>query len=195
MTITSNDSLWTSVTSHQAQAHPPTTVFLLVDPQQPPERNSLEKSWCINLQIIRKGWTDNHEMCIGQWRIHIVQGIQKIIFNLFNWQGFCRKMKYAGCSSVLLRLDERSLHFWSMAKKVVRCTWRAGCQAPCCQLLITLFRTLGNIQQAHCLARPSLDSHLKNIFNWWFKTLNYLSQFIKSRKAIESGFDWTTANL
>ena len=104
MTITSNDSLWTSVTSHHAQAHPPTTVFLLVDPQQPPERNSLEKSWCINLQIIRKWWTDNHEMCIGQWRIHIAQGAtrgQKIIINLFYCQGFCRKMKYAGCSCIV----------------------------------------------------------------------------------------------
>ena len=30
-------NLWTSVTSHQAQAHPPTTVCLLVDPQHPPE--------------------------------------------------------------------------------------------------------------------------------------------------------------
>ena len=85
-------------------------------------------SLLFSLQIIRKGWTDNHEMCIGQWRIHIPRRSQKIIFNLFNWQGFCRKMKYAGCSCVLLRLDERSLHFWSKAKKVVRCTWRAGCQ-------------------------------------------------------------------
>ena len=61
--------------------------------------------------------------------------------------------------------------------------------APCCQLLITLFRTLGNIQQAHGLAQPSLNSHLKNMCTWWFLTLNYFSRFIKSRKAIESGFD------
>ncbi len=34
--LTSRESLCTSVTSHQAQAHPPTRVFLEREPQQPP---------------------------------------------------------------------------------------------------------------------------------------------------------------
>ena len=37
--ITSKESLWTSVTSHQAHAQPPTLVILDREPQQPPERN------------------------------------------------------------------------------------------------------------------------------------------------------------
>jgi hypothetical protein len=36
--ITSRESFWTSVTSHQAQAHPPTIVRFFVDPQHPPEK-------------------------------------------------------------------------------------------------------------------------------------------------------------
>lgn len=36
--ITSSDKRWTSVTSHQAHAHPPTIVRFLVDPQHPPEK-------------------------------------------------------------------------------------------------------------------------------------------------------------
>lgn len=40
--ITSRDKRWTSVTSHHAQAHPPTIVLFLVDPQQPPEINEQE---------------------------------------------------------------------------------------------------------------------------------------------------------
>ena len=111
MIITSNDSLWTSVTSHQAQAHPPTTVFLLVDPQQPPERNGLEKSffsldWCINLQIIRKGWTDNHEMCIGQRRIHVAQQEAKRLYSI------CLIGKTS--AEKVVKLYERSLHFLLM---------------------------------------------------------------------------------
>uniref|UniRef100_A0A6B0V024 Putative is1 transposase n=1 Tax=Ixodes ricinus TaxID=34613 RepID=A0A6B0V024_IXORI len=35
--ITSRDSLWTSVTSHHAQAQPPTTIFLPAVPQHPPD--------------------------------------------------------------------------------------------------------------------------------------------------------------
>ena len=44
--------------------------------------------------------------------------------------------------------------------------------APCCQLLITLFRALGNDDQQTSLAQPNLDSHLKNMYTWWFSTLN-----------------------
>ncbi|KAK9730539.1 hypothetical protein QE152_g14414 [Popillia japonica] len=36
--ITSSESLWTSVTNHQAHAHPPTIVTRFVDPQHPPKR-------------------------------------------------------------------------------------------------------------------------------------------------------------
>ena len=32
---------------------------------------------------------------------HCPTGGQKIIFNLFDWWGFCRKMKYAGCSCIV----------------------------------------------------------------------------------------------
>jgi hypothetical protein len=45
---TSKDSLWTSVTSHQAQAHPPTIVLLVVAPKHPPtiykNKSFLEKN-------------------------------------------------------------------------------------------------------------------------------------------------------
>ncbi len=34
--VTSSDMRWTSVTSHQAHAHPPTMVVLVLAPQQPP---------------------------------------------------------------------------------------------------------------------------------------------------------------
>ncbi len=34
--FTSSDMRWTSVTSHQAHAHPPTMVVLVLAPQQPP---------------------------------------------------------------------------------------------------------------------------------------------------------------
>ena len=34
--FTSSDMRWTSVTSHQAHAHPPTIVVLELAPQQPP---------------------------------------------------------------------------------------------------------------------------------------------------------------
>jgi hypothetical protein len=34
--FTSRDMRWTSVTSHQAHAHPPTMVVLELAPQQPP---------------------------------------------------------------------------------------------------------------------------------------------------------------
>lgn len=34
--FTSSDMRWTSVTSHQAHAHPPTMVVLELAPQQPP---------------------------------------------------------------------------------------------------------------------------------------------------------------
>lgn len=34
--MTSSDRRWTSVTSHQAHAHPPTIVLFRVDPQHPP---------------------------------------------------------------------------------------------------------------------------------------------------------------
>lgn len=40
--MTSSESRCTSVTSHQAQAHPPTMVRFFVEPQHPPERNQLE---------------------------------------------------------------------------------------------------------------------------------------------------------
>ena len=41
--ITSKDIRWTSVTSHQAHAHPPTIVVFFVDPQQPPGGNQEKK--------------------------------------------------------------------------------------------------------------------------------------------------------
>lgn len=37
--FTSSDMRWTSVTSHQAHAHPPTMVVLVLAPQQPPVIN------------------------------------------------------------------------------------------------------------------------------------------------------------
>jgi hypothetical protein len=36
--ITSSESFWTSVTSHQAHAHPPTIVRFFVEPQHPPKK-------------------------------------------------------------------------------------------------------------------------------------------------------------
>lgn len=53
--ITSNESFWTSVTSHQAQAHPPTIVRFLVDPQHPPRKESRYFSINFNLHTICEG--------------------------------------------------------------------------------------------------------------------------------------------
>ena len=155
MITTSNDSLWTSVTSHQAQAHPPTTVFLLVDPQQPPGRNGLEKvfffSWLMHQSSdYQKGvdrqsrdvhWPEENTRC--------PTGGQKIIFNLLNRQGFCREVEYTGCQIVW---KESSFLIDELRRKVSGAHGEQDASAPCCQLLITLFRTLGNIKQAHGLA-------------------------------------------
>ena len=45
--ITSSESFWTSVTSHQAQAHPPTIVRFFVDPQHPPEIRKRKIGWWV----------------------------------------------------------------------------------------------------------------------------------------------------
>ena len=71
---TSNESLWTSVTSHQAQAHPPTTVFLLVDPQQPPAKKEILGNYYKSLVIVALRWSEcqnsaagNHQMGRGEY--------------------------------------------------------------------------------------------------------------------------------
>lgn len=60
--ITSNESFWTSVTSHQAQAHPPTIVRFFVDPQHPPRREK-RGYFSINFNL--------HTICEGFARIFI----------------------------------------------------------------------------------------------------------------------------
>lgn len=47
--ITSSDSLWTSVTSHQAHAQPPTIVTRFVDPQHPPVKQKKNQSFDQNI--------------------------------------------------------------------------------------------------------------------------------------------------
>ena len=70
---------------------------------------------------------------------------QKIIFNLFDWQDFCRE----GCQIVW---KESSFFIDELRRKMSYAHGEQDANAPCRQLLITLFRTLGNIQQAHGLA-------------------------------------------
>ena len=50
--LTSSDSLCTSVTNHQAKAHPPTLVVLDLDPQQPPEKNKQTLKISSNRRIL-----------------------------------------------------------------------------------------------------------------------------------------------
>ena len=129
MIITSNDSLWTSVTSHQAQAHPPTTVFLLVDPQQPPGRNGLEKvfffSWLMHQSSdYQKGvdrqsrdvhWPEENTHCPTGNRgpKDYIQSVQ--LARLL-------QRRLSNCMKVIFIFD------WWIAQKNVWCTWRAGCQ-------------------------------------------------------------------
>ena len=76
-------------------------------------------------------------------------GGQKIIFNLLNRQGFCREVEYTGCQIVW---KESSFFIDELRRKMSDAHGEQDANAPCRQLLITLFRTLGNIQQAHGLA-------------------------------------------
>ena len=132
MIFTSNDSLWTSVTSHQAQAHPPTTVFLLVDPQQPPERNSLEKSvfsWLMHQSSdYQKGvdrqsrdvhWPEENTHCpIGN------RGPKDYIQSVW----LARLLQRSGIYRLPNYRKEVFIFDWWIAQKNVWCTWRAGCQ-------------------------------------------------------------------
>lgn len=49
--MTLRDKRWTSVTSHQAHAQPPTMVRFLVEPQQPPEIQGKEGRKGVNNDI------------------------------------------------------------------------------------------------------------------------------------------------
>ena len=63
--ITSRDIRWTSVTSHQAHAHPPTIVVFFVDPQQPPGGNQ-EKKKRLSCQCCKSLYTSDSTSAYGQ---------------------------------------------------------------------------------------------------------------------------------
>ena len=63
--ITSKDIRWTSVTSHQAHAHPPTIVVFFVDPQQPPGGNQ-EKKKRLSCQCCKSLYTSDSTSAYGQ---------------------------------------------------------------------------------------------------------------------------------
>ena len=127
MIITSNDSLWTSVTSHQAQAHPPTTVFLLVDPQQPPERNNLEKSFfllLIDASIFRLSERGGQTItrCASARGEYTLPNKRPKDYIQSVWLARLLQRRLSNCMKGVF------IFYWWIAQKNVWCTWRAGCQ-------------------------------------------------------------------
>lgn len=59
--ITSSERRWTSVTNHQAHAHPPTIVRFLVDPQHPPKIKEYNIIYILNWEkiLFKNSRTDN----------------------------------------------------------------------------------------------------------------------------------------
>lgn len=68
--ITSSDRRCTSVTSHQAHAHPPTIVRFRVDPQQPPGVEQEEK----------KNWFVEWNVLVRQFKCSINVGVYSSLF-------------------------------------------------------------------------------------------------------------------
>ena len=74
--ITSSERRWTSVTSHQAHAHPPTIVRFRVDPQQPPEEKETNINHWIRNTSVLVFLNKNFAYFLANLRVQIVETIE-----------------------------------------------------------------------------------------------------------------------